>query len=173
MSWVQVIFDLIYRFWPVRVVFSYQQGVRFWRGEDTALLRAGLYFFCPILGDIEVVVTAQDVEWTGTQSLILKDEKEITLDGKFLYKIRNARLYFVNVTEFKTSLAGVCEIHISRALRGLTLPELLERQTEIEQEIKRMLCEAAYKWGVEGVDYGFTNLTTARVWRHFGGLPIG
>jgi regulator of protease activity HflC (stomatin/prohibitin superfamily) len=171
--WLQLIFDLLYRFWPVRVVFSYQQGVRFWRGADTALLRTGVYAFWPILGDIEVHTTAQDVEWIGAQSFTTKDKHSVTVDGKILYKIRNARLWFVNVTEFKTSLAGICEIHMMRAVRNLTLDELLAKQAEIEAELKEVLSAAAFKWGVEVLDYGITNLTVARAFRLFGGVPLG
>lgn len=166
--WIQVIFDLIYRFWPVRVVFSYQQGVRFWRGEDTSLLRTGIYAFCPILGDIEVHTVAQDVEWTGVQSVMTTDAQSVTFDGKVLYKIRNARLWYCKVTEFKSSLAGIAQIHVARAVRKLSLADLLAQQDQIEIDLRKVLTDAANAWGVDVLDFGFTNLTVAPASRLFG-----
>lgn len=166
--WLQLIFDLAYRFWPVRIVFSYQQGVRFWRGEDTALLRTGVYAFWPILGDIEVHTVAQDVEWTGVQSVMTTDAQSVTFDGKVLYRIRNARLWFCKVTEFETSLAGIAQIHVARAVRKLTLSDLLAQQDQLEMDLKKVLTEAATGWGVDVIDFGFTNLTTAPASRLFG-----
>jgi len=166
--WIQVILDFLRQFWPVRTVFSYQQGVRFWRGEDTALLRTGIYVFMPILGDIEVHTTAQDVEWTGVQSVMTTDAQSVTFDAKLLYKIRNARLWFCKVTDFQTSLAGIAQIHVARAVRRLTLVELLAQQDALEADLRKVLTEAATGWGVDVVDFGFTNLTTAPASRLFG-----
>jgi regulator of protease activity HflC (stomatin/prohibitin superfamily) len=168
-SWIIQLLEWAYQFWPTRIVHSYQQGVRFRNGQDISLLRTGFYVFIPVIESIELVVTAQDVEWTGVQSLMLMDGTEVTIDGKLLYRVRNARMYFVNVTEFKTSLSGICEIHLARAVRKLAnLAELLEKQEEIETELKGVLSKAAFDWGVDVKDYGFANLTTAKASRMFG-----
>jgi regulator of protease activity HflC (stomatin/prohibitin superfamily) len=169
-SWIIQLLEWVYQFVPVRIVHSFQQGVRFRNGEDIAILRAGRpHFFLPFFESIELVVTADDVESTCVQSVMLGDATEVTIDGKLLYRVRNARLYFVKVTEFKTSLSGLCEIHISRALRHLkSVNHLLEEQDKIEQDVKKMLTDVLKDWGVEVKDFGFANLTTAKASRVFG-----
>ncbi len=167
MSWIQFILEWLHQFWPIRIVYSYQQGVRFWLGEDTKELTTGCYWFLPFFGNIEIVPTVPDVLDLGIHSITTKDNWCITFSANVAYEITSARLMFTKVQDFETSLQRIAEGHIASKVRDWTYEELIDSQKDLERSLKDTLETRAKNWGVKIHVVWVTDLVKARQYRLF------
>lgn len=158
-------------FWPVRIVHSYQQGVRFHNGEDKALLKTGIHFFWPATGSIEIECVVEDVANLTPQTLTTADEVTITIDGSVAYKIVNIRKWFTQVTDFHQSLNGKCERHLARVVRNEKFKDLVSSQDLIEENLRKEISAAVENWGVKILDVGLTSFSKTPAYRIYGTLP--
>lgn len=173
MSWLDRIIELLHSLWPLRIIHSYQRGVRFWLGIDTKELKPGLYAFIPFFGNIEVVTVVPDVMDLGVHSITTKDDRKITFSANVAYEITDARAMFTQVQDFERSLARLAEGHMAMKIREWDYAELILSQRELEKSLERTLTTKARPWGVSILDVFLTDLTEARQWRHFGTVPLG
>lgn len=149
MGWLQPIIDFLRQFWPFEIVYSYQRGVRFWCGTDTAELDAGLYMFMPFFGRIEVIDSQPDVMRLANQDLTTKDGVPVSVSLNVLYEINDARAAFVKVQKVTDNIADECRAGVAQAVRAYTFDELLAKQEEIENTIADSVAEVAGEWGVQ------------------------
>jgi regulator of protease activity HflC (stomatin/prohibitin superfamily) len=143
---------------PLKVVYSYQQGVRFHKGIDTALLEAGLYWYVPFVQKIEVVDTVPSVMDLPNQPITTKDDIIVTISANVTYEITDARLMWTKVQDFEDSLRG----HIAARAREWSYAELLAGQKELEKSLKGTLTTYVKDWGVRVLDVKLTAFVKAR-----------
>ena len=149
MTWVQAIFDFLRQFWPFEIVYSYQQGIRFWCGNDVAEIDPGLYMFVPFFGRIEVLDTKPDVMRLANQDLTTLDGVGVTVSANVPYEINSARAAFVNVQKVTDNIADECRTAVAQAVRSHTYAELLAQQGEIENDVADRVAKVAGEWGVQ------------------------
>lgn len=148
MSWVQVVLDFLRQFWPFEIVYSYQQGVRFWCGHDRKKLAPGLYMFVPFFGKIEVMDVKTDVIRLQNQNLTTLDGQPVSVSANVTYHIDDARKAFTNVQQIIDNLADECRTGLARGVRDYEYDELLTAQGEMEEDVAQAIQEAAEEWGV-------------------------
>lgn len=158
---------------PVKIVRSYQQGVRFTNGKDDKLLGPGWHWYWPIRQSIEVIDVAEDVIDCEVQSLTTKPDangnaEEVTLSFVITFKVTDARKLYVSLQDFAENIERAARRYIHRRVRGWTYRELIDKQTELEAGVKKTLTDRFEKWGVEITDAGLTDLTSARNYRVYG-----
>lgn len=163
MSWVQVIFDFLARFWPFQIVYSYQKGVRFWCGTDTAELEPGLYAFIPGLGHIECINVVQDIIRLENQNLTTKDGYAVIISANVVYEIFDARLSFCSVQHLASSLADECRSQISHRLREYDYTALLSGQGVVEEASRAAIDAVAEEWGVSISRVSFADFSKTKV----------
>lgn len=168
MSWIQAIFDFLHQFWPLRIVNSYQKGVRFKLGQDTEELGTGWYFFIPFFWSIEVVHTVPDVMDLGVHSITTRDDVTVTFSANVAYEIVDARLMYTKVQDFSLSLARLAEGHLATKIRDLDYRELIDTQKKLEESLERTLTTKAKGWGVLISDVWITDLVKTKQYRLFG-----
>lgn len=170
-DWLIELAKWLYQFWPARIVNSFQQGVRFYKGQDEALLRTGLHWFWPIVGSLDVECVVEDVCPLETQTLTTIDDKSITLIGSVAYKITNMRKWLTGVTDFHTSLQGKCERYLARAIRSKKYLDIVATQDELEESLRKEITAAVEDWGVKILDVGITSFSQTPSLRIYGKLP--
>lgn len=168
MTWIQAIFDFLHQFWPLRIVHSFQKGVRFKFGQDTEELSTGWYFFVPFFWSIEIVHTVPDVLDLGVHSITTKDDISVTFSANVAYEIVDARLMYTKVQDFATSLARLAEGHLATKIRAWEYKELIDNQKKLEESLEGTLETQAKKWGVSILDVWLTDLVRTRQYRLFG-----
>lgn len=166
-NFLAYIFDKLYLLWPFRIVNSYQQGVRFWLGRDTAELTEGFYAVCPFLGSIEIVDVAEDVINLPVNSITTLDGKAATFSANLAFKIAHARKKFVCVQDFSNSLDALASGYLSASIRGQRWEDLLANQGELEDDVQAKLNAAVKKWGVRITAVHITDMVEARQYRLF------
>lgn len=170
MNWLEVLFSWFNYLWPLRVVRSYQQGVRFWWGRDTKELGPGVYAFLPFFGDIEIVTVVPDVLDMGVHSITTTDNRKVTFSANIAYEIVSARLMWTKVQDFETSLQRIAEGHLATKIRDWSYDDLITGQKELERSLRGTLETRAKKWGVLVIDVWITDLVECKQFRLFGGI---
>ena len=172
-DFVGIIGDNLSKLVPVKIVRSYQQGVKFNDGMDVESLGAGWHWYWPFKQAIEVVDVAEDVLDCEVQSLTTKPDadgntQEVTLSFVITFKVTDARKLFVGLQDYAENIERAARRYIHRRVRGWTYRELIEKQTELESGVRETLTKRFEKWGVEITDAGLTDLTSARNYRVYG-----
>lgn len=167
-TWIAYIFDKLYLLWPLRIVHSYQQGVRFWLGKDVQELGPGCYFFPPFFGSIEIVDVAEDVITLPVNSITTLDGRSISFSANIVFRIRSARKKYTKVQDFETSLDALASGHLAACARGQTWTDIHASQDELEQEVRAKLNRTVRKWGVRIIAVHLTDMVEARSYRLFG-----
>lgn len=162
MNFIKDILDFLRQFWPFEIVHSYERGVRFWLGEDVALLEPGLYMFVPFFGSIHTVAVVQDYIRLGNQNLTTKDGKTLLVSSNVRYEVTDARAAFVGVQEFPVSLADAARQHLSSAIREYDYADLLAKQSDLERDTKNAINKVSTKWGVKVTNVGLADFISTR-----------
>lgn len=156
---------------PIRIVRSYQQGVRFTNGiHSNKPLPPGVYAVIPFFDDIEAVNTQEDVIDLPMQTVTTSDGKQVTLSWNVEYQVVDAVLHFMSVRDFDENLPRKAARHIASRVRELTLDELVLGQRELEGSLKGTLQTRTKTWGVKILDVGITDIVQAKAYRFIGGL---
>lgn len=85
--------------WPARIILENEQGIRWFKGRPSKILRPGkLHYFWPAFGHIDKVDITDgtlDIEMLTVDT----GDHTYTLDGALKYAVTNARKYLVNLEE--------------------------------------------------------------------------
>lgn len=165
---VEAVFQNLAALLPIRVVRSYQQGVRFSLGQDRALLHTGVYFHLPWIWEVEIVDTAPQVLNLPTQTVRTIDGHSISFSGNIEFQVVDARLMYTKVQDLNHSLAARTMGHIARKIRRRTLDVLTTKQASLETYLKNTLHLQCSGWGVRINDVALTDLVQSKAFRLYG-----
>ena len=170
MTWnlVDLISNNILALLPLRIIHSFERGVKFRLGRDIAELQPGLHFFWPYFEDIEVINVVPEVINLPTQSLTTLDGHHISFSANIEFEVHDARAMFCGVQDFQNSLMNMAMNHLAYRVRDWTWQELREGQRELERSIKDTLTTRVKKWGVTVLSVGITDLVETQTYRIFG-----
>ena len=171
-DFLRALVEIVHYLWPVRVVWSYELGVRFVGGKTPKQINPGVYFFVPFFMRIETLSIAQDTIDLPFQSITTKDKRAVDVSVNFAFRITDAVAYYTNVQDFETNFPRLAARHVMSKVRGWSFDELLDKQAEFERSMRdtfntRM---AKHAWGAELDDAGFTDLVLTRQYRLHGHL---
>lgn len=153
---------------PVRMVHSYERGVRFRGGRDVAELATGLHWFCPGYESIEVLNTAPETRNLPTQSSYTKDRRLVTYSGNLCYRIVDARKAYTSVQNFDESLVAFAMVHLEESIGKRTLFALQRKREDFDREFSSTMSAKVAEWGAEIEWVGLTDLAEGRAYRLFG-----
>jgi regulator of protease activity HflC (stomatin/prohibitin superfamily) len=173
MTLVEILSNNILALLPVKVIQSYERGVKFHLGRDVALLEPGLYFFIPFVQSIEVVHVVPEVINLATQTVLTADGHPVTFSANIEFEIEDARAMFCKVQDFQNSLANLAMNHLAQKIRAWTLSELNAGQKDLEKSLKDTMTTRVKKWGVVVLSVGITDLVTTKAYRLYGGNENG
>jgi regulator of protease activity HflC (stomatin/prohibitin superfamily) len=162
---IQNVFVLV----PVRKVHEYERGVRFWKGtavrED---LTAGIYWFVPFFGDIEVIPVKAQVKRLTSQSLMTTDGKNVVVKSNVRYSISKAWRAWVKVHDHEDTLVAQAEMCVAHIAKTISSDDLFERRESVEARVVEELRSKVKEWGVDIEEFSITDAAIARHYRMFG-----
>lgn len=161
---IRALVEIILYLFPVRMIWSYENGLRFWGGNEPELLTPGWYLFVPFFSKIVEVSMLEDTIDLPFQSITTSDDVAVDLSANFVYKVVDAKAYFTSVENFDTNFPRLAARHVMAKARTWTYAKLMEKQTEKESSMRDTLNTriAQRGWGVEIVDAGFTDMVKTR-----------
>ena len=161
--------EWIYKFWPLRIVSAWEQGVKLRAGNPTDLLTStngwhgsGLHFYWPVLGEIITADTASRVVETGWQSLVTKDGEGVSFSLAARYRIRDLVKLYTTIQDPDETIQNQLSAAASEALSTLNLDEI---DAQLAAMVKKEARKQLTQWGVTLLEVSLFNRIEAQAIR--------
>lgn len=180
MAFFENLWNFLKELQPLRIVYSFEQGVYFRNGQISRwapempemALPPNVYAVIPFFDDIEKVNIQEDTIDLPMQSITTKDGKPITMSWNVEFQVVDAVRHFMAVQDFGENLPRKAARHIASKVREWTMDELLRSQKKLEESLTGTLQTATKDWGVKILKVGLTDLVQAKPYRFIGGIGI-
>ncbi len=156
--------SVLVRWVPVRIVtiHSYEQGVRWWCGRDTRLIRdAGVYLHLAWFGNITTDGCRPKEVETQPQCVTTSDNNSRTFSVGCQFEISDLRLNQTCVDDFEASLLNLIERIAAKVMRN-------EDIANPDAAILTRVRSQTKKWGVQINYLGLINDTMSKPLHHYG-----
>ncbi len=170
------LFDWLISIWEnlkfFRIVSSYEQGVRFRRGQpEPHPLGAGIWFYWPIFDRIEVLAIRAAYLDLPTQSVTTADGRIVTFSANVCYETHNAVLAYTEVHDLEHFIVRAATGHLHGKIHEWTHADLMSHLKDLEKSLEGTLETKVKKWGVRILDVKLTDMAATRTYRLFGDVP--
>lgn len=160
------ILEWLYRFWPMRIVHDWEQGVRCRFGNATSLLTSsngifetGFHVFWPVIGEINVYETNIEVSETELQTQTSRDGTPVTFSLGVKYRIFDLKRMYQSIHDPRETIQNEICSAAGRCIAVSEYAELSDRLCDrVMQEVKAQMGE----WGIEISSISLINLTSAQ-----------
>ena len=98
--WIFLAFIVLVLLSGLKVINQYERGVRFTLGKYTGIMTPGLNFLVPIIQTYRRVDTRQTTIDLDPQSVMTKDQVNLTIDGVVFYTVKEPEKVILNVENF-------------------------------------------------------------------------
>ncbi|WP_245600573.1 SPFH domain-containing protein [Sulfurospirillum arcachonense] len=119
-------------------------------GKYHKTLEGGFHLIIPILDSVRAVLTKQEqiINIPG-QSVITKDNVNISVDGIVFIQVETAKEAVYGVVDYKQAIANLATTSLRAEIGQLALDETLSSRDTLNKRILLALDEATQKWGVK------------------------
>src|SRR3989344_319207 len=136
----------------LRVVNQYERAVKFRLGKYVGMLNPGLRWIIPLIEwtkKVDIRIVAVDIP---AQEVITKDNVPMKVNGVVFYKVISAEKAILEVEDYNFAISQLAQ----SALRDMTgksdLDTVLAKREEIGDQIKKIVDEETYPWGIKVTD---------------------
>ena len=165
-EFLQHVIEWIYELWPIRIIRTWEQGVRIKNGTPTQLLTSmngwfgtGIHAFWPIIGEIQSEEVNSRVIETSWQTLSTKDGHAISFSLAARFKIRDLMKMYVAIYDSDETIQNQLSAAASTVVGLLDLDELNDNfPSSVAVEARKRLSE----WGVTLYEVSMFNCVEAQ-----------
>ncbi len=144
------LFAVILIFKGVKVVSQAEIYVIERLGKYNRSLRGGLHFIIPIVDTVRARLTVQEQTIDiPSQSVITKDNVNITIDGIVFCKVQNAELATYDIQDFKDAIAKLAMTTLRSEIGSMELDASLSNRETLNSKLQTALNDASDNWGVK------------------------
>ncbi|MBN2815050.1 MAG: SPFH/Band 7/PHB domain protein [Campylobacterales bacterium] len=119
-------------------------------GKYNRTLTGGLNFIIPIVDSVRATLTLQEQTIDiPSQSVITKDNVNISIDGIVFCKVQDAEMATYNVMDFKDSIAKLAQTTLRSEIGSMELDESLSNRETLNVRLQEALGDAASNWGIK------------------------
>lgn len=136
-------------------------------GRFHRILKPGLHFKIPFgFEEVMSVTTVLETQNVGPQSLMTKDSKNLVVSSVITYTIRDAEVFLLKVWDARNV--------IEDTVYGIVAEEIMETDSKkinikaTKAKILEKIRAKIEKWGVEIIDYNFSDFSLNRSIRIMG-----
>ena len=119
-------------------------------GKFNRVLHGGFHLIIPMVDSIRAVLTSReqlvDIE---KQSVITKDNVNISIDGIVFCKVDDAKEATYNVVDFKNAIANLAMTTLRSEIGGMDLDDTLSNRETLNAKLQSELGSAAGNWGIK------------------------
>lgn len=167
-TFLQAVINNIASLLPVRIIRSYEQGVRFTRGFDKKTLNTGIHFFIPGYQSIEKDSICPQTINLPTQSFVTSDLIDVSVSSNLEYQIFDVRKMWVGVQSLPTSINNTGMGYLSRFGRNNSFHQLCTDTSGLEEKITNALNVKLEPWGTKINEFYITDISRTMGLRHYG-----
>jgi len=119
-------------------------------GKYNKTLTGGLNFIIPIVDSVRATLTLQEQTIDiPSQSVITKDNVNISIDGIVFCKVEDAEMATYNVMDFKDSIAKLAQTTLRSEIGSMELDQSLSNRETLNIRLQEALGDAAENWGIK------------------------
>lgn len=144
---------------PYRVVFSYEQGVRWTFGRNPSALSPGIHICLPFIHDVQVISVVDEFFELPVQSVITKDGELVCFSVVIGYRVVDPVKHYCEVTDFQAASEGIASAHLAQRVREQSYQEVTQDLKTLETSLKTTLTTRVKGWGTEVFSVGFNNFS--------------
>ncbi|WP_323668962.1 SPFH domain-containing protein [Aliarcobacter butzleri] len=119
-------------------------------GKFNKVLHGGFHIIIPIVDRVRAILTSReqlvDIE---KQSVITKDNVNISIDGIVFCKVDDAVQATYNVINFKDAIANLAMTTLRAEIGGMDLDDTLSNRETLNAKLQTELGSAATNWGIK------------------------
>lgn len=119
-------------------------------GKSNRVLSGGFHLIIPIIDSVRTILTSREqlVDITK-QSVITKDNVNISIDGIVFCKVENAMEATYNVVDFKVAITNLAMTTLRAEIGGMDLDDTLSNRETLNAKLQTALGSAATNWGIK------------------------
>lgn len=133
---------------PYKTVPESQFGVVKEFGKYIKTLRPGLHYLNPKVESLTLVDAREKVIDLQKQSIMTKDNVNVTIDGLVYYKIEDAYRALYSVENVELAVAEIAKTTLRDLFGHTLLQEALETKEKMAKFIRQTIEKPTYNWGV-------------------------
>ena len=119
-------------------------------GKYNRVLNGGLHFLIPIVEYIaNKLTTKEQMINIPSQSVITKDNVNITIDGIVFCAVEDAKDATYNVVDFKKAIANLAMTTLRAEIGSMELDSTLSNRDTLNIQLQTALGDASTNWGVK------------------------
>lgn len=119
-------------------------------GQYHKTLEGGFNLIIPVIDTVRASLTRQEqMIDIPSQSVITKDNVNITVDGIVFIQVEDSKLATYGVVNFKRAIANLATTTLRAEIGQLALDETLSSRDKLNAKILTGIDEATNKWGVK------------------------
>ncbi len=119
-------------------------------GKYHTTLEGGFHVIIPIIDSVAMAVTKQEqmIDIPG-QSVITRDNVNISVDGIVFIQVENAKMATYGVVDFKRAIANLSTTTLRAEIGQMALDETLSSRDSLNRRILTAIDDASQKWGIK------------------------
>ena len=157
---IEVILTFIDDLLPVKIVKTYEEGVKLRFGLFIKDCKPGLHFKIPFIEEVITAYSKDDTILLPSQKLTTKDGKTITTRGMILYYVDDITLFLLSVNNPTQALSDLTMGIISEnIINGLHIDC---HNDKIMNEISKSVRREAKKWGCYIIYVKLTDISLSK-----------
>jgi len=145
-----IVFALVIILKGVRIVPQSDLFVVERLGKYYKILHGGFHLIIPIVDSIRIVLTSREqLVDIAKQSVITRDNVNISIDGIVFCKVDDAKEATYNVVDFKNAIANLAMTTLRAEIGGMDLDDTLSNRETLNAKLQNELGSAAANWGIK------------------------
>lgn len=119
-------------------------------GKFKKILHGGFHVIIPIVDQVRSKLTSREqLVDIAKQSVITKDNVNISIDGIVFCKVDDAKEATYNVVNFKNAIANLAMTTLRAEIGGMDLDDTLSNRETLNAKLQTELGSAAANWGIK------------------------
>ena len=133
----------------IKVIYEYEQGLRFTLGKYTGIMSPGLNIVIPIFQTYQKVDVRVKTIDVPKQDCITRDNVSVNVDAVTYYFVESVEKSILNVEDFYYAMSQLSQTTMRDVVGEVTLDELLAKRDQISDKIKLIIDKASDAWGLK------------------------
>lgn len=173
LSWIGDLVELFISFVPhLDNMKANHAGIKFKRGGKVQEIKPGLYWYWPIVTEVQELPTKRQTMRLDTQTLTTTDDQTIATSAVVVYEINNIRKAIVDTWDIEETIGDAAQYAVVQAITSRSFEEARAAMTgAIPDELKKQCAKDLRQFGVAVKDAFLSDLTFTTAYRVMGDGP--
>ncbi|MDT7829192.1 slipin family protein [Pricia sp. S334] len=143
---------LLFLFGGIRIIFEYKRALKFRFGKYIKTLQPGLRWIIPFVETVQIVDIRVITINIVSQEVMTEDNVPCSIDGVVFFQISDPEKAVLEVEEYKFAITQLSQAALRDVCGKVELDTILSKREEMGNNIKQIVMEETYKWGIDIID---------------------